>query len=183
MEFIETPLKGLYVIHHEILKDDRGLFARTFCKEESKKIGFNKEFIQFNHSFNRSKGTIRGMHFQTAPYTETKLIRCIQGKVYDVAIDIRENSPTFLEYFGVELSAENMFSIFIPEGFAHGFQTIEDDTTLIYHHTQVYSPQADSGLRYDDVALGIEWQLTPTNVSEKDKNYKLIEKNFKGIII
>lgn len=183
MEFIETPLKGLYIIHHKILKDERGLFARTFCKNEFKKIGFEKEFVQFNHSFNLTKGTIRGMHFQNSPFNETKLIRCVQGKVYDVAVDIRENSPTFLQYFAVELSVENMFSILIPEGFAHGFQTLNDNTALIYHHTQFYTPKADSGLRYDDIALDIKWQLSPTNVSEKDKTYKLIDNNYKGIVI
>ena len=183
MEFIETPLQGLYLIHHKILKDERGLFARTFCKEEFKKIGFEKEFVQFNHSFNLLKGTVRGMHFQNCPFSETKLIRCIQGKVYDVAVDIRRNSPTFLQYFAVELSDENMFSILIPEGFAHGFQTLEENAALIYHHTQFYTSSSDAGLRYDDKALGIKWQLPSTNVSEKDKNYKLIDENFKGLII
>lgn len=183
MKFIETPLRGLYLIHHEILNDERGLFARTFCKEEFKKIGFEKEFVQFNHSFNLLEGTVRGMHFQNSPFSETKLIRCIQGKVFDVAVDIRKNSSTFLQYFGVELSAENMFSILIPEGFAHGFQTLVKDTSLIYHHTQFYTQNVDAGLRYDDIALGIKWQLPPTNVSPKDRTYKLIDNNFKGIFI
>ena len=125
----------------------------------------------------------RRWHFQQAPYGETKLIRCIQGSVYDVSVDIREGSPTFLKHFGVELSAENMISLLIPEGFAHGFQTLEDNTTLIYHHTQYYTPDVDAGLRFDDPALNIKWALPPVMVSEKDRSYKPIDNNFKGIVI
>src|ERR1700674_3022959 len=128
MEFIATDIGGLYTIRLKKLEDERGFFARTFCKNEFRQIGFDKEFVQFNHSFNKHKGTIRGMHFQNFPYGEMKLLRCIQGAVYDVAVDLRKESPTFLQHFGVELSAENMLSILIPEGFAHGFQTLEDNS-------------------------------------------------------
>lgn len=181
MKFIETPLKGLYVIEHTKLVDERGLFARTFCKEEFSQIEFTKEFVQFNHSFNVKTGTVRGMHYQNSPFSETKLIRCVQGKVLDVAIDIRKDSPTFLNHFSVELSEQNMLSIFIPEGFAHGFQTLQANTSLIYHHSQYYTPQADAGIRYDDPAIGVKWPLEAVNMSEKDKNYLLITKIFKGI--
>ena len=143
MQFIPAHIEGLYTIRLNKLEDERGWFARTFCKNEFRQIGFEKEFVQFNHSFNKNKGTIRGMHFQNRPYAETKLIRCIQGSVYDVAIDLRKGSPTFLQYFGTELSAENMSSILIPEGFAHGFQTLKDNSALVYHHTQYYAPNAD----------------------------------------
>ena len=183
MEFTATHIEGLYIIQIKKLEDERGLFARTFCKNEFKQIGFDKEFVQFNHSFNKYKGTIRGMHFQQPPYSETKLIRCIQGAVYDVAVDLRAGSATFLQYFGIELSVQNMKSILIPEGFAHGFQTLEDDTALIYHHTQYYTPGADAGVCFDDPALRIEWKLPATMVSEKDKSYTLIDQNFKGITI
>ena len=183
MEFIPSNIDGLYTIGLKKLVDDRGLFARTYCKNEFQQIGFDKEFVQFNHSFNKQKGTIRGMHFQQMPFAETKLIRCVQGAVYDVAVDIREGSPTFLHWFGVELSEENMLSILIPEGFAHGFQALEDNSALIYHHTAFYTPNADAGLRFDDPALNIDWKLPPVNVTEKDKNYKLIDKDFKGIKI
>ena len=183
MEFTATHIEGLYIIQIKKLEDERGLFARTFCKNEFKQIGFDKEFVQFNHSFNKYKGTIRGMHFQQPPYSETKLIRCIQGAVYDVAVDLRAGSATFLQYFGIELSAQNMKSILIPEGFAHGFQTLEDDTALIYHHTQYYTPGADAGVRFDDPALHIDWKLPATMVSEKDKLYKMIDQKFKGITI
>jgi len=183
MEFIPANIEGLYIIQLKKLEDERGLFARTFCKNEFRQIGFNKEFVQFNHSFNKYKGTIRGMHFQHPPYTETKLIRCVQGAVYDVAVDLRAGSPTFLHHFGIELNAENMTSILIPEGFAHGFQTLEDNTALIYHHTEFYTAGADDGIGYNDPALKIAWQLPGVNISEKDKNYKPADKNFKGIIV
>ena len=181
MQFIETPLKGLYLIQLKILKDDRGFFARTFCKEQFSTIGFDKEFVQFNHSFNTLKGTIRGMHYQKPPFAETKLIRCTQGSVYDVAVDLRKGSPTYLQSFGVELSAENMICILIPEGFAHGFQTLEDNTSLIYHHTSYYTPNTEGGVRYDDTALNIPWPLPPINISLKDLSYLLIDQNFKAI--
>lgn len=183
MEFVKIPLQGLYVIRPRILQDNRGLFARTFCKNEFATIGFQQEFVQFNHSFNTTKGTLRGMHFQHPPYAETKLIRCIQGEAYDVAVDLRRDSPTYLQHFGVVLSAENMYSILIPEGFAHGFQTLADNTILIYHHTQFYTPQADAGIRHDDPALRIDWPLPILNLSEKDKNYPLIDISFNDITI
>lgn len=178
MELIETHIKGVFLIKPRVLQDERGLFFRTFCKKEFAEIGFHADFVQFNHSFNLKKGTIRGLHFQLPPYQETKLIRCIQGKVRDVAVDIRKDSPTFLQHVAIELSAENGYSILIPEGCAHGFQTLADDSALIYHHTQYYTPQADAGIRYNDPALNIEWTLPPVNVSEKDKKYALIAEGF-----
>lgn len=183
MNFETTNIAGLFTVQLKKLEDERGFFTRTFCKNEFKQVGFNKEFVQFNHSYNKLKGTIRGMHFQYAPFCETKLIRCIQGAVYDVAVDLREGSPTFLQHVGVELTAQNMTSILIPEGFAHGFQTLEDNTALIYHHTEFYTAGADGGLRYNDPALNIIWKLPAAQLSEKDKNYNLAEKNFKGIKI
>jgi dTDP-4-dehydrorhamnose 3,5-epimerase len=183
MKFIATSINGLYAVQVKKLEDERGLFARTFCKKEFKQIGFDKEFVQFNHSFNRYKGTVRGMHFQQAPYAETKLIRCIQGAVYDVAVDLRKDSPTFLQHFGMELNEENMLSVLIPEGFAHGFQTLQHNSALIYHHTQFYTPNADAGIRFDDSALNIDWPLPAVMVSDKDRSYKMIDNNFKGITI
>ncbi len=181
MEFIKTELDGLIIIQHNIIEDQRGFFARTFCKEEFKKIGFEKEFVQFNHSFNLSKGTVRGMHYQLSPFCETKLIRCIQGSIYDVVVDIRIGSSTYLQHFGIELSSKRMTSLLIPEGFAHGFQVLEDNSALIYHHTQFYNSVADSGIKHDDNTLGIEWPLPVVNVSKKDTLYPTIDKNFKGI--
>lgn len=183
MEFIKTDIEGLYVVSLKKLEDDRGIFARTYCKKEFAEIGFDKEFVQFNHSLNRHKGTVRGMHFQRPPFAETKLIRCVQGAVYDVAVDLRKGSPTFLQHVGIELNEDNMFSMLIPEGFAHGFQTLKDNSALIYHHTAYYTPQADDGIRHDDPALGIQWKLPPVYVSEKDKAYKNIDHHFQGTAI
>jgi dTDP-4-dehydrorhamnose 3,5-epimerase len=181
MEFIETPLKGLYIIHHKILYDERGVFARTFCKEEFLSINFNKEFIQFNQSYNLKKGTFRGMHYQNPPFAETKLIRCVRGSVFDIAVDIRKGSETFMQYYSIELSDKNMCSILIPEGFAHGFQTLEDHTSLIYHHTEQYKTEADAGFSYVDLSIGIKLPLDISTISQKDKSYPLLNKDFKGI--
>lgn len=183
MIFKETKLKGAYIIDLEPFQDDRGLFARTFCQKEFEQIGHEREFVQFNHSRTSYKGTIRGMHYQKPPHAEIKLIRCVRGSIYDVIVDIRQDSPTFLEFIGVELSDRNMRMIYVPEGFAHGFQTLEDDTELIYHHTAFYAPGQEGGLRYDDPQVGIEWPLTPTVISEKDQNQIFIPDSFAGIAI
>jgi len=181
MIFRETALKGAYLIEAEPLGDIRGLFARTYCKNEFSRIGHQKEFVQFNHSHTFRKGTIRGMHYQLPPYTEIKLVRCIRGSVYDVIIDIRKGSPTFLKYLPVELSEHNLLSLYIPEGFAHGFQTLEDNTQLIYHHTAYYVSGSEAGIRYNDPLISISWPLTVTVITEKDLNYNLLNSNFKGI--
>lgn len=181
MIFHSTFINDLYVIELELFKDQRGWFARTFCKEDFKKIGHNKEWVQMNHSFTSHIGAIRGMHFQLPPYTETKLIRCISGSVYDVALDLRRDSPTFLKWFGTGISAENKKMILIPEGFAHGFQALTNDCELIYHHTNFYTPEAEGGIRFDDPLIGIEWPLGVSDISEKDRKYDYIKKDFKGI--
>lgn len=181
MIFKETPLASAYIIDLEPFQDERGLFARTFCKNEFAEIGHEKEFVQFNHSETSTRGSIRGVHYQKPPYAETKLIRCIKGKVFDILVDIRQGSPTFLQWYGVELSAENKRMIYIPEGFAHGFQTLEPDTHLIYHHTAFYTPGFEGGLKYDDPRIGINWPLEPTVLSEKDQKYPLIDDTFTGV--
>ncbi len=183
MQFIETPLLGLYIINYSKFEDERGFFTRTFCKKEFSQIGFNKEWVQLNHSFNVKKGTVRGLHYQKMPFSESKLIRCIQGRVFDVAVDIRQNSPTYLQYFSIELSADNMSAIFIPNGFAHGFQTLEENSSLIYHHSEYYTPEADAGLRYNDPGINIKWPLPVVNLSVKDKQYPFLDVNFKAIEI
>jgi dTDP-4-dehydrorhamnose 3,5-epimerase len=183
MNFIKTPLADCFVIEPHKIIDERGVFARTFCKDEFKQRGFNKEFLQFNSSYNKMKGTLRGMHYQSSPYCEAKLIRCVQGSVLDVAVDLRAESLTFLKHFQIELSEENMLSILIPEGFAHGFQVLTDNSTMIYHHTEYYNRNADAGLRFDDPVLNINWKLPPVNVSDKDRSYKLIDNNFRGVAI
>lgn len=181
MKFQETGLAGSYLVQLDTFQDDRGWFARTYCKKEFEVIGHEKEWVQMNHSFTAAKGTIRGMHFQLADHKEIKMVRCIAGAVYDVIVDLRKDSKTFLNYFGVELSAANRTMIYIPEGFAHGFQTLTDNAELIYHHSEYYTPGAESGLRYDDAAIGIRWPLPVTSISERDRNHHLIDNQFTGI--
>lgn len=181
MKFNAQPLAGLYTIELNVLKDERGAFARTFCKKEFEQIGHTKEFVQLNQSWNTKKGTLRGMHFQTPPFTEIKLIRCVKGAVCDVVVDLRKDSATFLQHVQVELSEENKLMIYVPEGFAHGFQTLTDNAELLYHHTEYYVPNAEGGLRYNDPLLNIKWPLPVSVISERDKNHSLIDKTYKGI--
>jgi dTDP-4-dehydrorhamnose 3,5-epimerase len=181
MIFTETLLKGSYVVELNPFTDERGWFARTYCKNEFSKIGFAGEWLQMNHSFTKHKATIRGMHFQLPPFSEIKLVRCIAGAVYDVIIDLRTDSPTFLQWFGVELSVQNKKMIYIPLGFAHGFQALSDDCELIYHHSQFYTPGAEGGIKYNDPRIGINWPLAVTNISERDNQHSLLDENFKGI--
>lgn len=181
MTFTETFLKGCYVIELQPLNDERGWFVRTYCKDEFSKIGHNKQWVQLNHSYTKLKGSVRGMHYQLPPFREIKLVRCIAGSVYDVVVDVRKDSPTFLKYFGVELSSENKKMIYIPEGFAHGFQALTDNCELIYHHTEMYKPGVEGGLKYDDAILKINWPLPVTALSQRDKTHAALNKNFKGI--
>jgi len=182
MIFTPAPLAGAFIIDLQPFSDERGWFARYYCKNEFQSaIGHVKEWVQFNHSVSYTKGTIRGMHFQVPPFREIKMVRCISGAVYDVIVDIRRDSPTFLQWTGVELSAENGRMLYIPEGFAHGFQTLSDNSALLYHHTEFYTPGAESGLRFDDPAVGISWPLPQTVMSARDIAHPLIDKNFKGI--
>lgn len=139
MIFTETLLKGSYIIELSAFTDDRGWFARTYCKNEFAAIGHTAEWVQMNHSFTKDKGAIRGMHYQLPPFSEIKMVRCIAGAVYDVIVDLRKDSPTFLQWYGTELSAANKKMLYIPEGFAHGFQTLQNDCELIYHHSQFYA--------------------------------------------
>ena len=181
MIFSAAPLSGVWLVDLEPFSDERGWFARFYCKDEFRQIGHAKEWVQLNQSVSFSRGTLRGMHFQFPPYREIKMVRCIQGAVFDVIVDLRRDSPTFLKWFGTELSARNNRMLYIPEGFAHGFQTLEDNSTLIYHHTEFYNRDAEGGLRYDDPAYGIVWPLPVTVISERDARHPYIDKNFKGI--
>ena len=181
MIFTETKLSGAYVISLEPKGDSRGWFARTYCRDEFSRIGHDKDWMQINHSHTTNKGTVRGMHFQHPPFSEIKLIRCVTGAVYDVIVDIRKNSPTFLQWIGVELSAANHQMIYIPEGFAHGFQSMTDHAELIYHHSTMYSPGHEGGLSYKDPVLQIDWPLAMTVISDRDASHPFIDSNFKGI--
>ncbi len=181
MTFTAAPLAGAYVIDLQPFSDDRGWFVRYYCKDEFWSIGHTREWVQMNQSVSYAKGTLRGMHFQHPPFRETKLVRCIAGAVYDVIVDLRVGSTTFLQWFGTELSFVNHKMLYIPEGFAHGFQTLEKDSALLYHHTEFYTPGAEGGLRYDDPALSISWPLPVAVISERDARHPLVDNNFKGI--
>jgi dTDP-4-dehydrorhamnose 3,5-epimerase len=181
MKFIPTPLNSAYIIEPEPFNDERGWFARTYCKNEFAQIGHDKEWVQLNHSYTSKKGTIRGMHYQVPPYREIKMVRCIAGAVYDVIIDIRKESPSFGQWFGIELSALNRRMLYIPEGFAHGFQCLTDDCELIYHHTAFYTPNSEGGIRYDDPMIDIKWLLPVSVISAKDEGLPYLTENFKGI--
>jgi dTDP-4-dehydrorhamnose 3,5-epimerase len=172
MIFEETKLPGAFVLDLERRGDDRGFFARTWCANELAGHGLNTRLVQANMSWNPRKGTVRGMHFQRAPHAETKLVRATRGAIYDVIIDLREESPTFAEWVGVELSAENGRALYVPEGFAHGFQTLVSDCEVHYLVTEFYTPSAEGGVRWNDPAFGIEWP-DPENafVSEKDAGW------------
>lgn len=178
MKFEQTILHGVYIVTLQPNYDERGMFSRVYCKKEFESINHTKEFVQINHSITVNKGTIRGLHYQKPPKCETKLIRCIQGSVYDVVVDLRKNSPTRLKWIGVELSKKELKMIYIPEGCAHGFQTLEDNTELLYHHTQYYSPESEGSVRYNDAILNINWPEEVTNISVKDKDIPLINEDF-----
>ena len=183
MNFIETPIAGAYVIELESFQDERGLFTRAFCQKEFEAIGFHKQIVQINHSVTIQKGTIRGIHYQLPPASETKIIRCVQGKVLDVMVDLRANSSTFMKWHGVELSKENLRMAFIPDGFAHGFQTLTDNSELIYLSSEFYNLKYECGLRFNDPALAIQWPFPVNVISTKDKSHPFIDNNFKGIKI
>lgn len=161
--------------------DQRGSFARFFCAGELAPLLGTRQIVQINHSHSREAGTVRGMHFQYPPHAEMKMVRCVRGKVFDVAVDLRQGSATFLHWHGETLSAENDKMLVIPEGFAHGFQTLTENTELLYLHTAAYAPQHESGVRFDDPALAIDWPLPFTVCSQRDKQHSLIKDGFSGI--
>jgi dTDP-4-dehydrorhamnose 3,5-epimerase len=171
MIFTKTKLEGAYIIDVEQRRDDRGFFGRIWCRDEMVGHGLNADILQANISYNKYKGTLRGLHYQKEPFAECKLVRCTAGALYDVIVDIRPESPTFKQWIGVELTGENFRSIYVPEGFAHGFITLAPHTSVHYMVTQSYSPGAERGLRYDDPEFKIEWPLEPVLISEKDKSH------------
>lgn len=181
MIFTGTILKGSYVIDLNSYTDERGSFARYYCQNEFQQIGHTKEWVQMNHSVTNKKGTVRGMHYQVSPYREIKMVKCIAGAVYDVIIDLREGSATFLQWVGIELSAANRKMLYIPEGFAHGFQCLTDDCELLYHHSAVYTPGAEAGIRYNDPLINIQWPMPAAMLSPRDAEHPYLTENFKGI--
>lgn len=171
MKFNPTPLSGAYTIDLEKREDDRGFFARLFCVNEFDQAGLDRTIVQINNSLSKDKGTLRGIHYQLAPKAETKIVRCIRGSLYDVIVDLRPGSPTFLKWFGAKLSAENRTMMFVPKGFGHAFLTLEEDTEAFYMVTEFYAPELERGLRWNDPKIGIEWPIEPVIISDKDQRH------------
>jgi len=171
MEIRETGMEGLYVLEPRIFKDTRGYFFESYRKEILTELGWNFDFVQDNQS-RSSQGVIRGLHYQNEPHAQTKLVRVIEGSIYDVAVDLRKDSPTYAQWFGIELSAENHLQLLIPKGFAHGFSVLSEFATLYYKCDDYYHPESESGIRYDDPLLAIDWKIDPGKaiISEKDKS-------------
>jgi dTDP-4-dehydrorhamnose 3,5-epimerase len=171
MIFTETKLDGAFLIDIEERTDERGFFARSWCQKEFEQHGLVPRVVQANISFNHKKGTVRGMHYQASPYEETKLVRCTRGAIYDVIVDLRKGSPTYCQWLSAELTADNRRMLFVPEGYAHGFQTLTDATEVCYQVSQFYTPGAERGARFNDPAFSIRWPLDVTVISEKDANW------------
>jgi len=169
--FKKTRFKEAFVIELETIEDERGLFARTWCKRELEEIGLNPELVQCNISFNKKRGTLRGMHYQVAPYEEAKLVRCTMGEIYDVIIDLRPDSPTYKQWLSFDLTAKNRKMLYIPEGLAHGFVTLADNTEVFYQMSEFYTPDCARGVRWNDPVFGITWPVNIEVLSERDKQY------------
>lgn len=183
MKFIDTIFEGLWVIEPEIRSDSRGFLTRLFCKNEFSRINFNEEFVQENLTLTKEKGALRGFHYQSPPFAEKKLVRCISGKVFDIVIDIRKNSHTFLKNFSLELDSEKLNMILIPEGFAHGFQTLADNCLVLYLHSNFYNAKYERGIRYNEPKINISLPLTIKEISERDNNHPYLAKEFEGITL
>jgi dTDP-4-dehydrorhamnose 3,5-epimerase len=171
MKFISIPLEGAYLIELEPVFDERGFFARTWCREEFLAHGLNPNFTQCSISLNKRRGTLRGLHYQDEPYQEAKLVRCSSGAICDVIVDLRPASPSYAKWFAVELTAANRKMIYAPEGFAHGFQTLADDAEVLYHITESYQPQYARGVRWDDPLFRVEWPNRDPIISPRDKSF------------
>jgi dTDP-4-dehydrorhamnose 3,5-epimerase len=171
MIFMETTLEGAFLIEPERRQDERGFFARTWCQSEFAAAGLQIDWVQCNISFSRERGTLRGMHYQTRPYEEAKLVRCTMGVIYDVIIDLRPDSPSFRQWQSVELTADNRLMLFIPKGLAHGFQTLTDETEVFYQMSQFYAPEYARGVRWDDPAFKISWPAEKRIISQQDRNF------------
>lgn len=172
MRFAETPVHGGYVVDPEPRADERGFFARLWCREEFATYGLTADFVQCNDSFSARRGTLRGLHYQQTPHSEVKLVRCVRGSVFDVMVDLRPDSPSYLQWFGVELTADNRRMLYVPEGCAHGYLTLEDGSEVTYPVSRAYRPEAERGVRWNDPRFGIAWPLDePLTISPKDRQW------------
>lgn len=181
MKLVETTIAGVFEAVSEPRADHRGAFARLFCARELEAAHGGRPIVQINHSLTRKVGAIRGLHFQHPPKAEAKWVRCLRGRVFDVAVDLRRGSPTFLRWTAVTLEPSRMNAIFIPEGCAHGFQALEPDSELLYLHSEFYAPEAEGAVRWDDPRVAVDWPLPATDLSERDRNHPLLDASFGGV--
>ena len=179
----DLALSGLKRIERQRLGDDRGFLSRIFCAEDLARAGWHQPIAQINHTYTSKRGTVRGMHFQESPHAEMKLMNCLRGEVWDVAVDLRRGSPTFLQWYAEHLSADNGFALLIPEGFAHGFQALSDDVELLYCHSAAYVPKAEAGLNAKDQRLNISWPLAIAELSTRDAKHPMLDVSFQGLDI
>jgi len=182
-DFISTPLARLILVQRKAMEDQRGFLSRLYCAEEFREAGINQPIAQINHTLTRNKGAARGLHFQRPPYADTKLVSCLRGEIFDVAVDLRHDSPTFLQWHGAILSGTNRKSLLIPEGCAHGFQALTEDCELIYLHTAAYHPEAEGALNVADPRLNIAWPLPIGDLSERDRTRPFMGSDFPGIVL
>jgi dTDP-4-dehydrorhamnose 3,5-epimerase len=182
-ECLNTPLVGLKIIQRKSIEDARGFLSRLYCSEEFSNYGFNKPISQINHTLTRKRGAVRGLHYQQPPHAEIKLVSCLKGEIFDVAVDLRKNSPTFLHWHGEVLTEKNQRSLLIPEGFAHGFQTLTNDCELIYLHSAPYVKEAEAALNITDYRINISWPLEITELSERDRLHPMIQNDFEGFVL
>ena len=180
---IDTQLTGLKVIQRKPIEDARGFLSRFYCAEAFHTYGFSKPISQINHTLTRHKGAVRGLHYHKPPHAEIKLVSCLKGEVFDVAVDLRKNSPTFLHWHGEILNENNQRSLLIPEGFAHGFQALTEDCELLYLHTAPYTKEAEAALNLTDPKIGIAWPLSITDISDRDRMHPMIKLDFEGIVV
>jgi dTDP-4-dehydrorhamnose 3,5-epimerase len=183
MKIHPTPIADLVVAESGALQDQRGAFARLYCEQELSPVIGQRKIVQINLSCTKALGAVRGLHFQHAPHAEMKLVRCLKGKVWDVAVDLRPQSPSYKRWFAQELSPQNSHMMVIPEGFAHGFQVLEEGSELLYLHSAFYQPEAEDGVRHDDPELGIVWPLHVTDISARDSSHAYIDSSFRGIVL
>ncbi len=183
MKFLKTDIFGAYIIDLNPHEDRRGKFMRTFCHKQFKAQGLCSDFVQSNFSMTKRKGTVRGLHLQTHPYSEIKLIHCVRGAICDVIVDMRRNSPSFMKHLMVELTEDNFKMLYVPEGLAHGFQTLSDGVGINYQHSTYYQPAAELGVPYNDPLIGIEWPLEVTEISEKDQSHPPLGREFSGLSV
>lgn len=183
MKLVETNISGLYVAETDKVGDHRGAFARMFCERDLAAAVGGRKIVQSNHSRTTAVGAVRGLHFQYPPHAEMKMVRCLKGRVLDVAVDLRQNSKTFLQHHAEELTPDNARMLVIPEGFAHGFQVLEEGSEMLYLHTAFYNKEAEGGLRHDDPALAIRWPLPVTDISDRDRSHPLLDDGFQGVML